>query len=208
MHFTDNSHDSITGKNEREKKSKCAGHINNTSCQWNAPWVECDLSTCYIPKLSSINSIFRSFYPFIIGKVIKMEQHPQEHANFLSKITFFWLFDLFKFGHSNEITANDIPSVRQADSSAKLTKRFYALWNCEINSGRGSLWRVLVKLYAAKVTICGFLFSVLDTICRCVFINTSRINFSNINKRFKIDKLVIQCVEVQLLLNCRVIKKP
>ena len=125
-----------------------------------------------------------------------MEQHPQEQANFLSKITFFWLFDLFKFGHSNEFTANDIQNVRQADSSAKLLKRFYALWNCEINSGRGSLWRVIVRLYALKVIICGFLFSVIDTICRCVyhlylFLPRTPIDFLKINKRLNSDKVIL-----------------
>lgn len=114
-----------------------------------------------------------------------MEQHPQEQANFLSKIAFFWLFDLFKFGHSNEITANDIQNVRQADSSTKLLKRFYALWNCEINSGRGSLWRVIVRLYASKIIICGFLFSVLDTICRYVFISFVFIPSSYLNRFYK-----------------------
>lgn len=97
-----------------------------------------------------------------------MENHPEEHANFLSKMTFFWLVDLFKYGHSNEITANDIQNVRQSDLSANLSKNFSTLWSNEINCGRRSLWRVIVKLYATKVIVCGFLFSALDTICRCV----------------------------------------
>lgn len=98
-----------------------------------------------------------------------MERHPQERANFLSKITFFWLFDLFKYGHRNEITANDIQNLRHADASAKLSKTFSLLWATEFNSGRKSLWRVIVKLYAVKVIGCGLLFSILDTICRWVY---------------------------------------
>lgn len=97
-----------------------------------------------------------------------MEQHPQERANFLSKITFFWLFDLLKYGHKNEITASDIQNIRRADASAKLSKTFSLLWATEFNSGRKSLWRVIVKLCAAKVIFCGLLFSILDTICRWV----------------------------------------
>lgn len=97
-----------------------------------------------------------------------MESHPEERANFLSKITFFWLHELFQFGHTNEITVNDIHVFRDNDSSAKLTKKFSALWASEVISGRKSLWRVIIKLYAVKVIACGFLFSALDTVCRCV----------------------------------------
>lgn len=93
-------------------------------------------------------------------------RHPQEKANFLSKMTFLWLIDLFKYGHSNEITANDIQRISPKDYSAKLSKTFSTLWKNEINSGRRSLWRVIMKLYATKIIISGFLFSILDTFCR------------------------------------------
>lgn len=101
-------------------------------------------------------------------KKLIMERHPQERANFLSKIAFLWLFDLFKFGHRNEITPNDIQHVRKLDESAKIFKTFSLLWATEFNSGRKSLWRVIVKLYAAKVIFFGILFSILDTVCRWV----------------------------------------
>lgn len=107
-------------------------------------------------------------------------KHPEERANFVSKLTFYWLIDLFKYGHTNEITADDIGKLRQDDSSAKLSKTFSTLWAFELSSGRKSLWRIIAKLYATKVIICGFLFSTLDTICRCV--KSSRINI-NVNKK-------------------------
>lgn len=97
-----------------------------------------------------------------------MERHPQERANFLSKITFLWLYDLFKYGHRNEINTNDIQNLRHADASAKVSKTFSLLWATEFNSGRKSLWKVIVRLYAIKVVGCGILFSILDTVCRWV----------------------------------------
>jgi hypothetical protein len=90
--------------------------------------------------------------------------HAEERANFVSKITFFWLIDLFKFGHKHQITANDIVGVRRADASAKLSKTFSALWNSD-----ASLWRAIGRVYGLRVAVCGLLFSTVDTASRCVY---------------------------------------
>jgi hypothetical protein len=95
-----------------------------------------------------------------------MRWHPQERANILSKMSFFWLIDLFKFTHNNHITANDIYRVRKCDASAKLSEKFSILWSHELSNGRNNLLRVVRQIYGTKVIIYGLIFSILDTTCR------------------------------------------
>ena len=97
------------------------------------------------------------------------QRHPEEEANFISKITFFWLIDLFQFGHNNQLTVNDIYRVRRCDASGNVSQKFYILWNNELRNGQNNLWSVIRKIYGSNVIIGGILFSIVDTICRCVF---------------------------------------
>ncbi|KAG5669864.1 hypothetical protein PVAND_000155 [Polypedilum vanderplanki] len=96
-----------------------------------------------------------------------IRKHAEERANFISKITFFWLIDLFKLGQKYQITANDdIFGIRRDDASAKLSKIFSALWKSELSNGGNSLWRVIRKVYGLRVAFCGLTFSIVDTIFR------------------------------------------
>lgn len=96
------------------------------------------------------------------------QSHPEEDASFLSKITFFWLIDLFQFGHNNQLTVNDIYRVRRYDASGHVSREFSSVWNDELRNGRKSLWRVIRKIYGCRVVFGGLLFSIVDTIFRCV----------------------------------------
>lgn len=97
------------------------------------------------------------------------QRHPEEEASFISKVTFFWLIDLFQFGHNNQLSVNDIYRVRRCDASGNVSKKFYTKWIDELRTGRANLWRVIRKIYGCKVAIGGLLFSIVDTVCRCVW---------------------------------------
>jgi ATP-binding cassette subfamily C (CFTR/MRP) protein 4 len=101
-----------------------------------------------------------------ITKYQKRPDNPEEKASFLSKLTFFWLIDLFKFGLNNEITESEIYQVRKRDSSDKLWNLFRKLWEQEVTNGTNNLWTVIRSVFGWKIFLFGLIHSVVESSAR------------------------------------------
>jgi len=100
-------------------------------------------------------------------KTKSAKRNPVERASLLSRCTFFFrLVDLFRFGHDNNNSSTT--DVRPQDSSAALHKSFAQLWTKEITNGNGNLWHVIKSLYGRKLLVYGLIYSLIDSVCRCV----------------------------------------
>lgn len=101
-----------------------------------------------------------------ISKYESRPEHPEEKANFLSKISFWWLIDLFKYGLHNDINESDIYQTRDRDLSGNLWQIFRNLWSKEIENGTNNLWRVIRKVFGWKIFLFGLFYSIIDSFCR------------------------------------------
>lgn len=101
-----------------------------------------------------------------ISKFENRQENPEEKAGILSKLTFWWLIDLFKYGLHNDINEYDIYRTREKDSSDNLWKVFRKYWTEEVKSGTNNLWRVIRRAFGWKIFFVGLLYSIVDTFCR------------------------------------------
>ena len=83
---------------------------------------------------------------------MKREEHPKDKANFVSKITLWWIFELLWKGNSRPLEQEDLYSVRDEDSAKYLTKRLEKKWENEKNCAKKSkrkphLWKALLNFF-------------------------------------------------------------
>ena len=63
-------------------------------------------------------------------------RHPQEEANFVSRIMFWWIIPLLWKGWRRPLQQDDLYEVRDKDQSCKLTKRLEEKWEQEVQSAK------------------------------------------------------------------------
>lgn len=93
--------------------------------------------------------------------------NPHDEANRVSKMTWFWLRDLYKTGYNRPITEDDIFKTKSHHESERIAKRFTEIWNEELKSGKPNVFRLLYKAYGKPILIWGILFSISETLNRC-----------------------------------------
>ncbi|XP_045503254.1 probable multidrug resistance-associated protein lethal(2)03659 isoform X2 [Colias croceus] len=86
--------------------------------------------------------------------------HPRARANPLSAITFAWTLPIFWGGLKKEMDENDLYEPLEEHASGPLGDKFARLWEEEVASAGGkrtpSLLRVILKAYAARCMLYGF----------------------------------------------------
>lgn len=93
--------------------------------------------------------------------------NPHVEANRLSKMTWWWIRDLYKTGYRRPITETDIYQTISHHKSERVGARFRELWNQELESGDPSVLRLHYRAYGKPILIWGMLFSVSETLNRC-----------------------------------------
>ena len=78
--------------------------------------------------------------------------HPQEEANFVSKIILWWIFPLLQKGTGNYLNQEDLHPIRDIENSRQRTDLLDEKWREEILSAKclgrkPKLWRALFRCY-------------------------------------------------------------
>ncbi|XP_045489358.1 probable multidrug resistance-associated protein lethal(2)03659 isoform X1 [Pieris rapae] len=86
--------------------------------------------------------------------------HPRSKTNPLSALTFAWTLPIFWGGLKKEMNENDLYEPLEEHASGPLGDKFARLWEEEVASAGGkrtpSLLRVILKAYAARCMLYGF----------------------------------------------------
>jgi ATP-binding cassette, subfamily C (CFTR/MRP), member 4 len=93
--------------------------------------------------------------------------HPWQKANRLSKMTFWWIKDLYMAGMKRPIVEEDIYETLSDHDCEKVAKKFTKLWEFELKSSSPSTLRMFYNAYGLPVILIGLLFSVFETLNRC-----------------------------------------
>lgn len=93
--------------------------------------------------------------------------NPHDEASRVSKMTFWWLRDLYKTGYNRPITEDDIHKTKNHHKSERIAERFCEVWDQELKSGKPNVFRLLYKTYGKPILIVGVLFSISETLNRC-----------------------------------------
>jgi len=95
-------------------------------------------------------------------------KNPHSEASRLSKMTFWWLRDVFKVGiSSKDITEEDIFATLDDHETEKIVSKFSGHWKEELERKDPSIVRMFFKMYGPSVLTIGLAFSVLETLNRC-----------------------------------------
>ncbi|KAG5672509.1 hypothetical protein PVAND_002633 [Polypedilum vanderplanki] len=95
-------------------------------------------------------------------------ENPLQNASRLSRMTFWWLKDLYKIGMTRPITDDDVYQTIDHHECDRIANKFKTLWQKELDgSKRPSALRLIYNAYGPPVLIIGLLFSVCETLMRC-----------------------------------------
>jgi hypothetical protein len=64
------------------------------------------------------------------------QRHPQEKANFVSRVALWWIIPLLLKGWRRPLQQDDLHDVRDKDQSCKLTERLEEKWKQEKDSAK------------------------------------------------------------------------
>ena len=97
--------------------------------------------------------------------------HPLSSANFLSQLTFWWMFRTLKTGNKRPLERADFLSLHKADRTEELTERFRNLWNntlqkCDEKGEQPKLWKCVMSFISFKEVCVVLCIWMLETICR------------------------------------------
>lgn len=93
--------------------------------------------------------------------------HPLTKANRLSKMSFWWLIDLYKAGMTRTITEQDVYKSIDHHECDRIAGKFTKIWDEELKQKNPSTIRMFCKAYGFPVITYGLLFSILETFLRC-----------------------------------------
>ena len=71
-------------------------------------------------------------------------RHPEEEANFVSKIMLWWIIPLLWKGWRRPLQQEDLHQVRNEDQSSKLTERLEAKLEQEMDSAKRGIFIILL----------------------------------------------------------------
>jgi ATP-binding cassette, subfamily C (CFTR/MRP), member 4 len=97
-----------------------------------------------------------------------LEENPQNRASMLSKLTFWWVRDLYRKGMRKTITSEDIYQTKQSQKSELIADKFTLIWNEELKKENPSVLLLIYKAYGYMLLPIGLIFSIFESILRCV----------------------------------------
>lgn len=95
------------------------------------------------------------------------QSHPHNEASRLSKMSFWWIRDLYKIGVKRPIIDSDIYENLATHGSENIGDKFTALWEDELKQKKPSVLRMFYKAYGFGILLVGLTFSIVETLNRC-----------------------------------------
>lgn len=119
----------------------------------------------------------------------QFKESPEQHANFLSKFSFWshkmkfiffnnkttqcptkycyrWMKDIYKLGTKGILKPKDIYQLKSELGSKEITEKFIKLWADEMKRQNPSMFRLLFRKFGGSVLFWGICYSVLDVAMR------------------------------------------
>lgn len=93
--------------------------------------------------------------------------HPQTQANRFSKMSFWWLKNLYKDGLRRPLNDGDIYENLKDHDSHEIAEKFTKLWDDELKRKNPSVLRMFYRAYGLPVLMVGLSFSILESLNRC-----------------------------------------
>lgn len=86
---------------------------------------------------------------------LKLQVHPSRKANFVSKVTLWWIVDLLRQGFRKPLKHEDLHPIRIEEQAKPHKKRLEKLWKNEIKSAQSEqrkpkLWKTMLKFFRWK----------------------------------------------------------
>lgn len=94
--------------------------------------------------------------------------HPHLTASRLSKLSFWWLKDLFKLGLKRQINDSDLYETLVQHEGQRIVEQFSEIWNKELKRKDPSVLRLLTKCYGLIVILTGFLYYFIEIIIKSI----------------------------------------
>lgn len=94
-------------------------------------------------------------------------KNPLNDASRISKMSFWWLKDLYRTGLKRPITDDDVYETINHHECEKVAQKFEKLWKDELATKNPSTLRMFYRAYGAPVIIIGLLFAICETVMRC-----------------------------------------
>lgn len=94
-------------------------------------------------------------------------KNPHNEASRISKMSFWWLRDLYKTGLRQTITEDDVYETLKDHESDKIADKFAKLWQQELESKNPSVLRMFFRAYGVPALSIGLAFSIVETLNRC-----------------------------------------
>lgn len=85
------------------------------------------------------------------------QESPEEHANILSIITYYWLNPILNTGYRRVLEDPDLYALRRIDQAERNSQLFQKYWQAELQKPKPSLLRALVKCYGIRFGLAGIL---------------------------------------------------
>lgn len=94
------------------------------------------------------------------------KENPVINANFISRITYWWLRKIFYQGYRRPIVEEDVFACLKEHESEDLHQMFKVLWAKEKVKKKPSMLRVFYQAFGAQTLFWGLLFASLETMNR------------------------------------------
>ena len=94
-------------------------------------------------------------------------KHPHNEASRISKMSFWWIRNLFKIGVKRTITDSDVYEGLKSHECDKIANKFSALWEQELARKNPSVLRMFYNAYGRGILWVGISFSIIETLNRC-----------------------------------------
>ena len=95
------------------------------------------------------------------------QENPQQKASRFSRMSFWYLRDLFRQGIKRSITENDVYENLDELKYDPIVNKFSKLWNNELKEKNPSTLRMFYNAYGLRTIIVGLIFSIVEIGIRC-----------------------------------------
>lgn len=100
------------------------------------------------------------------NKVPPPKENPVIKANFLSRITYWWLRNIFYKGYRKPIDESDVFACLKEHESEDLHEKFKVLWSEEKVRKKPSMLKVFYRAFGPKTLFWGLAFSCVESLIR------------------------------------------
>lgn len=97
---------------------------------------------------------------------VPLGENPVIHANFISRMTFWWLRKIFYRGYRRPVNEEDVFACLKEHESEVIHEQFKVLWTEEKVKKKPSMLKVFFKAFGARTLFWGLAFSFVESLIR------------------------------------------